>query len=119
VYLGDQRSRFQAQDVLTLIDRISNASEQDLPVILAGFQPWRYARGDLHAWVPVLDRFDAILADIISSYDLSKVQVNEFTPKTKELVLDILRVQRLLLENCTSRKLFASYDVSVSRIRRY
>ena len=65
--------------------------------------------------MPVLDRFDDVLADIIQSYDLAKLQTNDFTPKTKDLLLGILRVTRLLLENCTSRKLYASYDVSPTR----
>jgi len=73
---------------------------------------WRYQRGDLHAWVPALDRFDDVLANIVQSYDLGKLQTNDFTPKTKELLLGILRITRMMLENCTSRKLYASYEVS-------
>ncbi|KAK8853332.1 hypothetical protein IAR55_004036 [Kwoniella newhampshirensis] len=99
-----------ARDVAALIERISAASDQDLVHVLQQFQSWRYPRGDLHAWIPVLDRSDSILEDIIKSYDLTKLQVNDFTPKTKELLLEVLRVQKLLLENCTNRKLFASYD---------
>lgn len=60
----------------------------------------------------MLDRFDDVLANVIQSYELGKLQTNDFTPKTKELLLGILRVTRLLLENCTSRKLYSSYDVS-------
>ena len=60
-----------------------------------------------------MDRFDAILAETIESYELSKLQANDFTPKTKELLVEVLRVLKLLLENSTNRKLFASYDVSV------
>ena len=97
---------------MRLIEQISKASEDDLPAVLSSFRIWRYPRGDLHGWVPVLDHFDTILEGIITSYDLDKIQTNDFTPKTKELLLDILRVHKLLLENCTSRKLFASYDVS-------
>jgi E3 ubiquitin-protein ligase HUWE1 len=73
---------------------------------------WRYPRGDLHSWIPALDRFDTLLAEVIESYEIHKLQTNDFTPKTKELVLEVLRMQRLLLEHCTNRKLFASYDVS-------
>lgn len=49
---------------------------------------------------------------MVQSYELAKLQTNDFTPKTKELLLSILRWTRQLLENCTSRKLFSSYDVS-------
>ena len=97
---------------MRLIEQISKASEDDLPAVLSSFRIWRYPRGDLHGWIPVLDHFDTILEGVVTSYDLDKIQINDFTPKTKELLLDILRVHKLLLENCTSRKLFASYDVS-------
>lgn len=102
----------QPRDVAALVDRILQASDQELVPVLGEFQIWRYPRGDLHAWIPILDRFDAILGETVESYELSKLQANDFTPKTKEILLEILRVQKLLLENCTNRKLFASYDVS-------
>jgi len=94
------------------VDRIGQAPEGELVAVLRQVQIWRYPRGDLHAWISVLDRFDAILAEIIESYHLFKLQANTFTPQTKELLLEVLRVLKLLMENCTNRKLFASYDVS-------
>lgn len=104
----------QPRDGSVLVKSILQASDQDLVLVLRRFQVWRYPRGDLHAWIPVLDRFDAILAETTDSYDLSRLQTNAFTPKTKELLLEVLRVIKLLLESCTNRKLFASYDVSNS-----
>ena len=66
----------------------------------------------MHTWIPVIDKIDEILEGIITSYDLTKPQMNPFTPKDRELVLECLRFIRMLLENNTSRKLFASFDVS-------
>ena len=60
----------------------------------------------------MLDKFDAILEEATDSYELSKLQQNDFTPNTKQTLLQVLRFLRLLLENCTQRKLFSSYDVS-------
>ena len=80
---------------------------------------WRYPRSDLNVWAAVLDRFDAALAEITDEYELSKLQMKAFTPETKELVMEILRVERMLLENCTNRKLFSSYDVSDSGVSTY
>lgn len=57
-------------------------------------------------------------SNIGSSNDAGKaatgdhVQASKFTPRTKELILAILRFTRLLLENATNRKLYASFDVS-------
>lgn len=95
------------------MDRILKASDSDLIPTLRLLQVWRYPRGDLHAWILVLDRFDTILAEIVESYDLSKIQTKDFSPETKELLLEVLRVLKLLLENSTNRKLFASYDVRI------
>jgi len=94
---------------------------------------WQYPRSDLMFWIPVLNRFDAYLEGVIKEYDLrgpgSKkekdsdgkeikendsnrigVQVNEFAPITKRMTLAIFGFIKLLLENCTNRKLFSSYD---------
>lgn len=96
-----------------MVDKIANSTnDDDIIPIFNEFPIWRYQRGDLAAWIPALDRFDDVLANIIKGYDLGKPQTNDFTPKTKELLLGILRLTRLLLENCTSRKLYSSYEVS-------
>jgi len=103
----------QPSDVAAVVDKIATSTnDDDIIPILNDLPTWRYQRADLHAWVPALDRFDDVLANIIQSYDLGKLQTNDFTPKTKELLLGILRLTRMMLENCTSRKLYASYEVS-------
>lgn len=107
----------QGTDVAAVIKKISeSANDDDLMTALHDLPAWPYPRGEFHDWVTVLDRFDDVLGDIIASYDLAKLQTNDFTPKTKELLLEVLRVTRLLLENCTSRKLYSSYDVSCQRV---
>lgn len=58
-----------------------------------------------------MNKFDAILEEVIQDYDIDKLQVNVFTPMTKKTVSEILRFERLLLENSTNRKTYASYDV--------
>ncbi len=128
-------------------------------------QIWRWPRGDLHSWIPVLDKFDEILKKLLGEYnlvdpdahstseskiasqstsldilqnvaasptaarasslfpvtkqperitehvDLTGIQTQEFAPQAKDVILEILKLQRLLLDNSTGRKLFASYDV--------
>lgn len=61
----------------------------------------------------MLNKFDSILENIINEYRIWMVQINEFTPRTKELVMSILRFQKMLLERCTNRKTFASYEVGL------
>jgi hypothetical protein len=45
------------------------------------------------------------------------IQVKDFSPLDKDVIQEILRLQKLFLENGTSRKLFSSYDVSSFRER--
>ncbi|KAL7424430.1 E3 ubiquitin-protein ligase tom1 [Cryptotrichosporon argae] len=101
-----------AADVSALIEEIVAAPDNPtLLSVLSAFTTWRYSRGDLHAWVRVLDKFDELLAGVVDMYGLDKgPQRRDFLPKDRELIAQILRVQCLLLENCTNRKLFASYD---------
>lgn len=101
--------------MVSYLDRLVAAPVEELVPILQEVDVWRWPRGDLHTWIPVIDRIDDVLEGIIGSYELSKPQMNPFTPKDRELVLESLRFTRLLLENNTSRKLYASFDVSPAR----
>lgn len=104
----------QHPEVSELINKLCNTPADDLASFIGGISEWKWPRSDLGNWIKVLNKFDAILQDIIRDYDVDKLQVNPFTPQTKATVLEILRFKRLLLENSTGRKLYASYDVSVT-----
>ncbi len=59
-----------------------------------------------------MNKFDAILEELIRDYNIDKLQISPFTPESRSLLAEILRFERLLLENSTNRKMFNSYDVS-------
>lgn len=85
------------------------------PILSAG---WTWPRTDLQHWIVPLNRFDRILEDVVNDYDLTSMehaQINAFTPRTRTLLLAILAFEKLLLENSTNRKIFASFDVSIPR----
>lgn len=94
-----------------LIAKLVNAKPQELIGMLKEADSWKWARSDLNAWIKVLNRFDDIMDGIIQEYNVEKLQLNPFPPETKELLSEILRFERLLLENSTNRKTFSSYDV--------
>lgn len=115
-----------------LVDQITDVPEDELAALLDGIRYWNWPRTDLHYWIKPLNRFDQILEDACRLYDIGscavprlphvrgerdrdaskdKVQQNEFTPRTKNVILSILRFTRLLLDNATNRKLYASFDV--------
>ncbi|KAH9963908.1 hypothetical protein BC827DRAFT_99895 [Russula dissimulans] len=96
--------------VAELINKLSDTPTEDLHEVLGQIDSWKWPRSDLNAWIKVLNKFDAILEEVIQDYDIDKLQVNVFTPMTKKTVSEILRFERLLLENSTNRKTYASYD---------
>lgn len=96
--------------VAELITKLINTSTSELLDVLSQIDSWKWPRSDLNAWIKVLNKFDGILEEIINEYDLDKLQLNPFTPTSKRLIAEILRFERLLLENSTNRKTFSSYD---------
>ncbi len=73
---------------------------------------WTFPKSDLFHWVPLLDKFDDILAAVIAQLwdPTSKLQATPFALEGAVLVVRVLHFTRLLLENCSSRNIFASYD---------
>lgn len=102
----------QIQKLIASIE--SAVHDHDLVPILRHSIVWAWPRTDLLFWITALNRFDSVLEDVCRSYGLAggNVQLNEFTPKTKELVLVILNFTTSLLEHATNKKTFNSYDVS-------
>ncbi|KAF9475538.1 hypothetical protein BDN70DRAFT_996350 [Pholiota conissans] len=96
--------------VFELINELLNAPPQQLVQFLKRADSWKWARSDLNAWIKVLNKFDDIMDGIIQEYNVEKLQMTPFTPESKELLSEILRFERLLLENSTNRKTFSSYD---------
>ena len=96
---------------------IYSAHQDDLPELIRPVvqQGWAWPRTDLQHWIAPLNRFDTILEDIVRDYDLASMehcQTNEFTPRTRELLHAVLAFEKILLENSTNRKIYASFDVS-------
>lgn len=95
-----------------LITNLLNASNEQLVQILKDVDAWKWPRSDLNAWVKVLNKFDDLMDQVIREYNVEKLQIEPFSPAKRDLLVEILRFERLLLENSTNRKTFNSYDVS-------
>lgn len=94
-----------------LIADILATSVDDLPDFLSQIDSWKWPRSDLNSWIKVLNKFDTVLEDIVRDYDIDRLQLRTFAARTKETICEILKFERLLLENSTNRKMFNSYDV--------
>ena len=93
--------------------QLSTCPQEDLAAELEShLSTWDHPRGDLYNWIPVLDRFDAILEKInMESGCAVGAQMKEFDVTSRTLLIAILRATRLLIENCTNRSIYNSYDV--------
>ncbi|KAF9195150.1 hypothetical protein BGZ51_004577 [Haplosporangium sp. Z 767] len=96
--------------IRTLIKTLRECPQAEIAAHIEATPQWPWPRGDLFHWVSVLNRFDEILENICKGYDMKKPQPKEFSHNDRRLVLAILAFSRLLLENCTNRNLYASYE---------
>lgn len=78
-----------------------------------GLGRWPFPKSDLFHWVPLLDCFDQMLEGVIEQFwsKETNLQQKPLTETIQRLVMRILEFTRLLLENCSSRNIYASYDV--------
>lgn len=102
--------------IAAFIKALQTVPQDELPQLLKPIvaEGWQWPRTDLQHWIYPLNRFDEILETVIRDYDLADTkhcQTNDFTPRTKELVLSVLAFQKVLLENSTNRKIFMGFDV--------
>lgn len=90
--------------------------EQDQIKMWANLKNWSFPRGDLFQFIGVLNRFDTILETTCQQYELSDkhIQKTPFDIETKDTLLVILNLSKLLFENCTNRNLYNSYEVKYS-----
>jgi len=73
---------------------------------------WLFGRSDLHHWADLLDRFDNIYERILGELwdEATGCQRAAFTETGERLVVSMLGFTRSLLEYCSSRNLFNSYE---------
>ncbi|GBC34534.2 DUF913-domain-containing protein [Rhizophagus irregularis DAOM 181602=DAOM 197198] len=96
--------------IKSLIQKLTECHEEEITATVDSIKEWNYPRGDLFHWIAVLNRFDNILENICQTYKLKKLQTVNFTEGTRSTLLSILKFSRMLLENCTNRNLYSSYE---------
>eukprot|EP00250_Pteridium_aquilinum_P016180 c22986_g1_i1 orf=330-11435(+) len=73
---------------------------------------WDYDKGDFYHWVELMNHFDSYFErHIRSRKDLElEGEFNQAHPFPREGVLQILRVTRIILENCINKHCYSSYE---------
>ncbi|KAG8636924.1 hypothetical protein MANES_15G059000v8 [Manihot esculenta] len=74
---------------------------------------WEFDKGDFHHWVDLFNHFDSFFEKHIKQRKDLQVEDNFLEsdpPFPREAVLQILRVIRIILENCTNKHFYSSYE---------
>ncbi|CAA7050793.1 unnamed protein product [Microthlaspi erraticum] len=78
---------------------------------------WEFDKGDFHHWVDLFNHFDTYFEKHIKGRKDLQIEENfeESVPSfPKDAVLQILRVIRVVLENCTNKHFHSSYEQHLS-----
>ncbi|XP_068637077.1 E3 ubiquitin-protein ligase UPL1-like isoform X2 [Aristolochia californica] len=79
---------------------------------LKGFT-WEFDKGDFHHWVDLFNHFDSFFEKYIKPRKDLHLEDNFLgadPPFPREAVLQILRVIRIILENCTNKHFYSTYE---------
>ncbi|XP_058209928.1 E3 ubiquitin-protein ligase UPL1-like isoform X2 [Rhododendron vialii] len=85
---------------------------------LKGFV-WEFEKGDFHHWVDLFNHFNTFFEKYVKTRKDLHVEdsfLESDPPFPREAVLQILRVIRIILENCTNKHLYSSYEHHLSSL---
>ncbi|KAL1556169.1 E3 ubiquitin-protein ligase upl1 [Salvia divinorum] len=80
---------------------------------------WEYDKGDFHHWVDLFNHFDTFFEKFIKprkDLQLEENFLESDPPFPRDSVLQILRVIRVILENCTNKHFYSSYEHHLSSL---
>ncbi|KAH0671499.1 hypothetical protein KY290_026845 [Solanum tuberosum] len=80
---------------------------------------WEFDKGDFYHWVDLFNHFDTFFEKYIKSRKDLQFDDHflEFDPQfPREAVLQVLRVIRIILENCTNKHFYSSYEHHLSAL---
>ncbi|CAA2959517.1 E3 ubiquitin- ligase UPL1 isoform X1 [Olea europaea subsp. europaea] len=80
---------------------------------------WEFDKGDFHHWVDLFNHFDTFFEKYIKSRKDLQLEDNLLEsdpPFPRDSVLQILRVIRIILENCSNKHFYSSYEHHLSSL---
>ncbi|CAM6105472.1 unnamed protein product [Calypogeia fissa] len=98
--------------VRTFINSVTITPLEKIDTPLARFS-WEYEKGDFYHWVDLFNHFETFYEKYVNprkDLQLDSDCVEEDCPFPKESVLQILRVTRIVLENCANKYLYNSNE---------
>ncbi|KAL8209796.1 hypothetical protein R6Q57_006528 [Mikania cordata] len=104
--------------IKSFIDGVIAAPLENIEVALTSFF-WDFDKGDFHHWVDLFNHFDAFFEKYIKPRKDLQVEddfLESDPPFPKEAILQILRVVRIILDNCTNKHFYSSYEHHLSSL---
>lgn len=80
---------------------------------------WEFGKGDFHHWLDLFNHFDSFFESYIKprkDLQLEDDFLEVDPPFPREAVVQILRVSRLILENCTNRHFYSLFEQHLSSL---
>ncbi|XVF77067.1 hypothetical protein PTKIN_Ptkin14bG0010000 [Pterospermum kingtungense] len=104
--------------IRSFIDRVTSVPLENIEEPLKDFV-WEFDKGDFHHWVELFNHFDTFFDKQVKSRKDLHIEDNFLgsdPPFPREAVLQILRVIRIILENCTNKHFYSSYEQHLSSL---
>ncbi|KAL4579973.1 hypothetical protein LXL04_016144 [Taraxacum kok-saghyz] len=109
---------FKPPKIKSFINGVTAAPLESIEEPLKNFF-WDFDKGDFHHWIDLFNHFDTFFEKYIKPRKDLQVEDDflEFDPPfPRESVLQILRVVRIILENCTNKHFYSSYEHHLSSL---
>ncbi|KAK9074252.1 hypothetical protein SSX86_006849 [Deinandra increscens subsp. villosa] len=104
--------------IKSFIDGVIAAPLENIEEPLTSFF-WDFDKGDFHHWVDLFNHFDTYFEKYIKPRKDLQVEddfLESDPPFPREAVLQILRVVRIILDNCTNKHFYSSYEQHLSSL---
>uniref|UniRef100_A0A0D9XBN6 HECT-type E3 ubiquitin transferase n=1 Tax=Leersia perrieri TaxID=77586 RepID=A0A0D9XBN6_9ORYZ len=105
-------------NIKSFIDCVTTTPLENVELSLKDFV-WEFGKGDFHHWVDLFNHFDSFFESYIKPRKDLQLEDNFLEvdpPFPRESVLQILRVSRLILENCTNRHFYSLFEQHLSSL---
>ncbi|KAI0492443.1 hypothetical protein KFK09_026716 [Dendrobium nobile] len=104
--------------IRSFIRSVTSFTLENIEEPLKGFV-WDFEKGDFHHWVDLFNYFDSFFEKYIKprkDLQLDDNLLGADPPFPREAVLQILRVAQVILENCSNKHLYSSFEQHLSSL---
>ncbi|XP_065003917.1 E3 ubiquitin-protein ligase UPL1 isoform X2 [Musa acuminata AAA Group] len=102
----------QPSHITFFINNVISAAFENIEELLKDFR-WEFDKGDFHHWIDLFNHFDSFFEKHIKprkdlQFEDNFLNADPLFPR--DAVLHILRVMRVILDNCTNKHFYSSFE---------